>query len=296
MKFVAITGGLGNQMFIYAFCEELRSRGHKAVLFIQHSTNLKKYGHQGYELEKLFSIRPNEGVASKICVSLLMVYSHLLRLLPVKCRHKAFTLVGIQVVTVAENFIYYPEVFELRNQHELFRGTWQSQRFFEHAVEKIKQQYVFKSNLLNEKTIQLVLLMSQRESVSIHIRRGDYLSNQYANGFAGVCMPDYYAKAVEFIRNKVGEVQFYVFTDDPEWVNTNFMLDNAIYVQHNTGNNSWQDMYLMSRCKHNIIANSSFSWWGAWLNANPEKVVIAPQKWWRLFEKDDVVPENWIRL
>ncbi|MGC3976990.1 MAG: alpha-1,2-fucosyltransferase [Paludibacteraceae bacterium] len=105
-----------------------------------------------------------------------------------------------------------------------------------------------------------------------------------------------YENAVKYIKDTVGKVRFYVFSDDPEWVNTNFGLENAVYVQHNTDSDSWQDMYLMSQCKHNIIANSSFSWWGAWLNANPAKIVIAPRKWWRLFDKDDVVPSEWIRL
>ena len=116
------------------------------------------------------------------------------------------------------------------------------------------------------------------------------------NGFAGVCTPEYYEKAIAYIATKISSIQFYVFTDDPEWVNANFEIENAIYVQHNTGSDSWQDMYLMSQCKHNIIANSSFSWWGAWLNSNPSKIVIAPTKWWRLFEKDDVVPDEWIRF
>jgi hypothetical protein len=101
---------------------------------------------------------------------------------------------------------------------------------------------------------------------------------------------------MDYIQSKIESLQYYVFTDDKEWVRENFQLDNAVYVQHNTGRNSWQDMYLMSRCKHNIIANSSFSWWGAWLNTHPDKIVVAPKKWWRLFENDDVVPEIWVRM
>ena len=81
-----------------------------------------------------------------------------------------------------------------------------------------------------------------------------------------------------------------------EWVKDNLVLENAIYVDHNKGLDSWQDMYLMSQCNHNIIANSTFSWWGAWLNNNDNKVVIAPKRWWSTIEHDDVVTQTWIRM
>lgn len=297
MKYVALTGGLGNQLFIYAFCEELRARGHKTVLFIQHRTNLKKYGHQGYELEKLFAVQPYDGFLSRLQVTGLMLYSHLLRVFPPAVRPRLFAMVGVHPISVAENFIFYPKVFNSPHLNELFRGTWQSERFFANAKQKVRERYTFRRELLNEKSRRLAEQINHdNASVSIHIRRGDYLSDQYVNGFAGVCTPEYYARAIETILQRYPDAGFYVFTDDPTWVNANFPLRNACYVQHNTGTDSWQDMYLMSQCKHNIIANSSFSWWGAWLNANPDKTVIAPARWWRLFEKDNVVPEEWIRL
>jgi hypothetical protein len=296
MKFVALTGGLGNQMFIYAFCEELRARGQNASLFIQHRTNLKKYGHQGYELEKLFDVQAHNKYTSKPAVFLLMLYSQFLRIVPVRFRNLLYKLVGIHTVMVQENFIYYPEVFNFKNHNELFRGTWQSEQFFANSKADIRKRFCFKQNLLSEQTKLIAQQMQSEISVSIHIRRGDYLSNQYINGFAGVCTMEYYTKAKDHIKSQVKEPRFYIFTDDSTWVNENFKLENAVYVQHNIGSDSWQDMYLMSQCKHNIIANSSFSWWGAWLNSNPDKIVIAPQKWWRLFENDDVVPLEWIRM
>lgn len=296
MKYVALTGGLGNQLFIYAFCEELRARGHNVSLFIQHRTNLKKYGHQGYELEKLFDVKAHSNLASKQAAFLLMLFSQFLRLVPARHRTTLYKLIGIDIVMVPENFIYYPEVFKFKNRNELFRGTWQSELFFANAKNIVRKRFVFKTELLSAQTKTIANQMLSENSVSIHIRRGDYLSDQYVNGFAGVCTMEYYQKAIEHIKVQVKNPQFYVFTDDSAWVNENFKLTNAVFVQHNTGSNSWQDMYLMSQCKHNIIANSSFSWWGAWLNANPEKMVIAPKLWWRLFEKDDVVPAEWIRI
>lgn len=296
MKFVSITGGLGNQMFIYAFCLSLKNRGKNTILFIPRKRNSKGYGHQGYELEKLFNIRPYQGVLSSISGTLLSIYSHLLRFSPGRWRVKLFKLMGVHVVSVSENFIYYPYAFSFSHKHELFRGTWQSQKYFEDAVKKVRKAFIFNELLLSSESVSTAEQMNKGQSVSIHIRRGDYLSNQYADGFAGVCTQEYYSNAIAYITDRVKDFHFYVFTDDKDWVAENFKLENATYVNHNVGSDSWQDMYLMSQCKHNIIANSSFSWWGAWLNNNPEKIVLAPQKWWRLFEKDDVVPDSWVRI
>jgi len=296
MKFVTITGGLGNQLFIYSFSEALRAKGKKVALFVPHRTNSQAYGHQGYELEKLFPIKTDKGLFTGLIVGLLSVYSHLLRFFPAKFRPVLYRMIGIHVVNVDENFIYYPEVFSDKHTHELFRGTWQSELYFKDASEQVRQALVFRKELLSVMTKKIAEDMKTEQCVSIHVRRGDYLSNQYASGFAGVCIPDYYSRAIDLINSKMDSPCFYVFTDDKEWVNSNFQLKNAIYVVHNSGKDSWQDMYLMSQCHHNIIANSSFSWWGAWLNSNPDKIVIAPEKWWSLFEKDDVIPENWVRL
>ena len=91
-------------------------------------------------------------------------------------------------------------------------------------------------------------------------------------------------------------ITFFVFSDDIEWVKNNLCLSNCEYVECNVGINSWQDMFLMSQCKHNIIANSSFSWWGAWLNRNTNKIVITPSRFINLEENSDIIPDTWIRI
>jgi len=296
MKFVSLTGGLGNQLFGFAFCMELRKRGFKAVLFKPYPDKSKYYGHQGYELSKLFNVKEYDGVFSSIATFLLTIFTYIIKIIPPRLRLHLYRMIGVYTVSVDENFIYYPEVFNFEHANQLFRGTWQSQLYFQLAVTEVRNSLKFDSSILSAKTNEIERFISASNSISIHIRRGDYLSDQYANGFADVCTMEYYNKAIEYIKSKVEKTHFFVFTDDPTWVNENFQIKNATYVQHNAGSNSWQDMYLMSQCKHNIIANSSFSWWGAWLNANPDKIVIAPTKWWRLFDKDDVIPNDWIRM
>ena len=135
--------------------------------------------------------------------------------------------------------------------------------------------------------------MESRESVSIHIRRGDYLKYP----FFQVCDPPYFKRAIEFIRSEVENPFFYVFSDDLEW-SADFMKDTGAdyqIVDHNRGKDSYKDMYLMTRCHHNIIANSSFSWWGAWLVDYRDKIVVRPNGWIRGYEKD-TCPAEWVRV
>ncbi|NMD00724.1 MAG: alpha-1,2-fucosyltransferase [Bacteroidales bacterium] len=296
MKFISVTGGLGNQMFIYAFYLNIRKRGQKATLFVPYRHDSKKYGKNGFELEKIFLLHDKKKIYTRIIVNLLKIYANLLRIFPAKYKDKLYRLIGIYTVSVPENFIYYPEVFVFNHKHELYKGTWQSELYFKEAINEIKESFVFKIELLSQTTKKIAEQIQKTNSISIHIRRGDYLNSQYSNGFAEICTPDYYRKAIEYISDRIKNPTFYIFTDEIEWVSQNFIIENSVYVQHNTDKDSWQDLYLMSLCQHNIIANSSFSWWGAWLNNNPEKIVVAPSKWWKQFEHDDVVPSNWIRI
>ncbi len=211
MKLVSITGGLGNQMFIYAFCLSLRQKGQHAVLFVPFKLNAKKYGHQGYELEKLFTIQPAQSFKDEVTVFFLGIYSNLIRVFPFKYKLYLYQIIGIQIVSVTENFIYYPEVYNFRYKQELYKGTWQSELYFEDVKLEVRNSFIFNENLFSDLTKSFSREMKRCNSVSIHIRRGDYLSNEYKNGFAEVCTEEYYKKAIEFISAKIMEPFFFVF-------------------------------------------------------------------------------------
>ena len=132
------------------------------------------------------------------------------------------------------------------------------------------------------------------ESVGIHVRRGDYLNIPL---YSGICDLPYYTRAIEYIKSKSKNPKFYIFSNDMEWCKINLPVENAVFVEANTGINSIFDMILLSSCKYNIIANSSFSWWGAWLNKN-KKAVIAPTKWYNNKKRDAAVElsADWIRI
>lgn len=150
---------------------------------------------------------------------------------------------------------------------------------------------------MSEKSQHLAEKIKDQITVSVHIRRGDYLQGNNLN-YHGICGMDYYQNAIEYLQKKEKNLTFVFFSDDIERVKENFAMGSAYFVDRNVGKDAWQDMQLMSLCKHNIIANSSFSWRGAWLNANPEKIVIAPKHWFANPEltDQDIVPESWIRL
>jgi hypothetical protein len=151
---------------------------------------------------------------------------------------------------------------------------------------------------LSSYNADLVEQISKVNAVSLHVRRGDYVQNAKTNANHGVCSLDYYRAAIQNILERVEAPSFFIFSDDIPWVKEHLVLDIPCrYVDHNQGVESYNDMRLMSLCRHHIIANSSFSWWGAWLNPDPQKIVIAPQKWFANDNiVDDLFPPEWVTM
>ena len=177
-------------------------------------------------------------------------------------------------------------------------GFWQSDKYFLKYESEIRKDFSFPS-FTDRVNINLLSEIINSNSVSIHIRRGDYIQMNSAIESHPLCSIKYYQSAISKIKEIIEKPKFYFFSDDIEWVkNQFFSVENAIFVNHNKGKDSYKDMQLMANCKHNIIANSSFSWWGAWLNPNPKKIVIAPKNWFKdtSIDTSDLIPSTWIRL
>ena len=152
---------------------------------------------------------------------------------------------------------------------------------------------------IDEENQKVLDKIKSTNSISLHIRRGDYVIKKRYQEVYAECTLDYYKRGVEEITKRYENPTLFIFSDDPDWVKANLKLDyESVYVDINSGEKSYADMRLMSSCNHNVIANSSFSWWGAWLNNNPEKIVIAPEKWFKddSINQKDVIPESWIRI
>jgi hypothetical protein len=287
-----IIGGLGNQMFQYAAGRALALKSGQGLKV--DITDFSGYQlHHGFELNRLFNC--NAEIASHSDIS---------------------NILGWQTAKFAQRFLKKPQLKLLRrksfvvephyhywhglnevNGNAYLVGYWQSEKYFADYVNKIREDFTFKLPLSSENS-KIADQVLNVNAVSLHVRRGDYVSDS-KNSFIGVCSLDYYQKAIAYIKSVVDSPVLYIFSDDIDWVKTNLVLDSpSVFVSHNQGAESYNDMRLMSMCQHHIIANSSFSWWGAWLNAHPEKIVIAPKKWFASdqFDTSDLLPLSWIKI
>lgn len=286
-----IIGGLGNQMFQFAAGRALSLR-----LGVQLKLDTRDFSgyplHQGFELRKLFDsnveIASNDDLKVVLgCQKAKLAHRILKRPQLKRFRCKSYV--------IEPSFNYWVGINTLKENIYL-DGYWQSEQYFIPFADKIREDFTFKLPLSN-KNADIAEKISQVNAVSLHVRRGDYVSNK-KNAFIGICSLDYYKIAVEKIKMQVDKPVFFVFSDDVNWIKDNLVLDKtAMFVSNNQGEESYNDMRLMCLCKHNIIANSSFSWWGAWLNSNPNKIVIAPKKWFESKLHDsDLIPHAWLRF
>jgi Glycosyl transferase family 11 len=183
----------------------------------------------------------------------------------------------------------------------LIDGYWQSEKYFIAYEELIRRIFRFPTFSSADESNALLSELKQLNAVSVHVRRGDYLNSQILQ-LHGLCSLSYYQTAIAYIQAKFPDAVFCFFSDDIEWVKQELvqLTPNYRIAEGNGGTNAWKDMCLMSNCKHHIIANSSFSWWGAWLNPDAEKTVIAPKQWFNTtdayYATTDLLPDRWMKM
>ena len=193
----------------------------------------------------------------------------------------------------------YDERLTWKGKSLYLDGYWQSERYFSDVAEAVRCELSPKVPLSNSaKTIQQSIEMAATP-VSVHFRRGDYADNPQTTAVHGLCTLNYYHLAIDYVKNEEENLHLFVFSDEPEWVAENFSVDVPMTIVP-AGNPGHEDLYLMSRCRHHIIANSSFSWWGAWLNPFENKIVCAPERWFADETRNnaavDIVPGHWHRV
>jgi hypothetical protein len=177
-------------------------------------------------------------------------------------------------------------------------GYWQSECYFHNIVSILHKEFMV-NHPQQGKNAQFASISSGANSVSIHIRRGDYINNPGTNEHHGFCSPAYYSRCIEWIARHIEKPYFFVFSDDIAWAKAHLPThEHFIFVDHNTEKNAYEDLRLMSQCKHHIIANSTFSWWGAWLGSYQDKKVLAPSPWFNAAQHStaDLIPEGWILI
>lgn len=274
-----LQGGLGNQMFQYATARTLANR-HSTKVVLDHTWLVFKHPVGGatqrkYELD---------------CFKLRKTTRQLSRSLPDRLRMKFAT-------RYQEPDVRYDAGFLKQPNNTFVQGHFQTERYFSSIRAQLLEDFSWADAPKGKNKTLLNKIQLDDSSVSIHVRRGDYITNPNASQLHGLLGIAYYQSALKAIRKHVAKPNLYVFSDDPVWCKANLKFDfPTTYIAHNT--DGAEDMRLMKSCRHNIVANSSFSWWAAWLNENPQKLVVAPKRWFAKAESNTkaVVPASWLQV
>jgi hypothetical protein len=266
MKVIIFQGGLGNQIFQYEFLKSYEKYTNEKVYYVFRKG---AYSHNGLEINKYFNVNIKQAP---------FYIKYLFKILD-KFKQK-----GIIIFFTNENKELYPK------KGLFLDGYWQNKSYLKNDL------ISFKNIFLNKRNTEIKLLMQSTYSVAIHIRRGDYLLPHFQKIYGNICTLEYYKRAIDICYKQNKNCHFFIFSDDIEWSKKNFSSLNPTFIDWNTGDNSVIDLYLMSQAKINIIANSTFSFWGAYLNTN-NIITIYPKKWYNSqFEVPDIFPIHWIGI
>lgn len=295
MIYTRLISGLGNQLFQYAIGRQV-SLLNKAPLKLDisffASQSLRSYKLDVYntkaelatqvEVETLLERYSSQSLSAKV---LRRLDSHL----PKRYR---------RLFRESEWWIYEPELFQTTSPVYL-DGYWQHYKYFENLDPLIRDELTLKNSYPTGAQAIRQAIERDKGAVAVHVRRGDYITDTNANAFMGVIPISYYQQAMAYITARVPNVHFYFFSDEPAWVRQHLLSGSNMSVVEVENGTDYLDLDLMSKCAHNIIANSSFSWWGAFLNRNPDKLIVAPRQWVvpnEVNQKIELVPPSWVKL
>jgi len=292
MIIIRLIGGLGNQMFQYALGRSISIK--RQIPFALDISQFDEYKLRTYRLSS-FNIVENFASKDQISDIRLNLASRLrlkLKRLHILPDYK----LNYIIEEYKKYYTYDPNIFSI-DENAYLEGYWQSEKYFQEIKNIIQDDFTIKNDL-DKTTKNTLRLIQNSDSVNLHIRRGDYVTNPIFNKVHGTCSLDYYYKAIDLIASNVKKPHFFIFSDDIQWVKQNVDIDYPTNYVSDAQNEDYIDLTLMSHCQHHIIANSSFSWWGAWLAKNPDKIVCAPSRWVNdcTINLDDFLPDNWIRL
>lgn len=282
-----LMGGLGNQMFAYAAARSLALSRNLDVVYDFDCP----YKHITYKYElDIFNLVPSWREATGNELRRVKPKRGLIR--------RLYLLLGQNpapfFIKETKEFTFNEDLYTCKDPAYL-SGFWQAHGYVQRCENQIRQEFTFrnKPDAINQ---ELMDKMQSCQAVAIHIRRGDYVNVPSTQAIHGACSPAYYHAAMQWIETQIAQPRYFVFSNDLAWVKENITIGgDPVYVDHNKGPLSFEDVRLMSNCKHAIIANSSFSWWGAWLIPFTEKIIVAPQRWMAdpSIDTRDLIPPGW---
>lgn len=287
MIITRLQGGLGNQMFQYAAGLRLATARHTQLKL--DLTLLDARGSRTPRTYELHRFRISAERATPEETEALLAKRPLAARISRRLDRRA---------AARERHFHYDAAVARLPDGTCLQGYWQSERYFGDVAARVREEFSFE-RAPSGRNAELAREIAGRAAVSVHVRRGDYAADATTRAFHGLCPIDYYHRAAAYVSERVCNPIFVLFSDDPEWTRTHLEVGgDAIVVEHNGPHDGPEDLRLMSLCRHHVIANSTFSWWGAWLNPDPEKIVIAPERWFADRDHDtrDLLPDRWVRL
>lgn len=291
---VRMRGGLGNQLFQWAFARSISSRL-KTSYLIDWAPFSPEFKVHKYSLDH-FAIKVPLATNTNM-FGFVWVGRHY-KFFNTFYRLMRFRRILMPFYYPERTFAFDPVAFS-KTGTTYFDGFWQTEKYFKDIVDEIRAELTLVKPLsLYSKKIEEKILKTPN-AISLHVRRADLVHNPIMTAFHGYCSPEFYAAAIERIVKDVPSPHFFIFSDDYEWVVEHFKsLPYPYTCIKNGADKNYEDLYLMSKCRHHIISNSSFGWWGAWLNPRKDKIVIAPSKWFVTTKNDtrDLLPEDWIKI
>jgi hypothetical protein len=293
MVIVKLIGGLGNQLFQYAAGRRLAHRLN--VPFKLDVSPFETYTLRSYKLSH-FSVIEEFASKSEIAGFEPFYHSKKRRVINALCKY---------VAPARRKLVFTESTLEPVKQEILsevggfyLSGYWQSEKYFVDIENILRAEFRLKERM-SQQSLRMADEILRCNSVCMHVRRGDYVSNPKVNSIHGVCEREYYYRCADRIAATEPDPRIFIFSDDMGWVIENLRLPyKTTHVTHNGAERDYEDLHLMSLCKHHVIANSSFSWWGAWLARRPGQIVIAPTRWFRspAINTSDLTPKEWIRI
>lgn len=283
MIIINLKGGLGNQMFQYAF-----GRAFSIKNDVEVKLDISGYPLQSIRSYRLSAFNIKESIARDDEVR---EYKY-----PFGIFSKGWRFFNQRILRDFK-MDYEPKLLEYI-EHGYIDGFFQSEKYFLKIKEILLREFTLLEPLSPEAAKSAEKIKGTSLSVSLHVRRGDYASDPVIRMRLGLCPLEYYTEASEMISSGFPEATFFIFSDDIEWTKENLHIPYPVVYVSSPEIKDYEELHLMSLCHHNIIANSSFSWWGAWLNLNPNKIVIAPKKWTNAIPDDhpNIIPESWTRI
>jgi len=286
MIIVKLSGGLGNQMFQYALGKSVSIKTEQELKF-----DISFYSEQKFRKLELVNFIGQINIAGKEEIGKTLFPKNIF-LKTASCLFKQAWKLSKNYIKEKKSFNFQEDIF-LKKESCFFDGYWQNPKYFDDIREVLTKEMSIKNDSLDDYSKEVLDNMEKTNAVSIHIRAGDYLNIPEVRD---ICSRDYYLKAISMIKEKVINPTFFVFCEDENY-SSQILPTNLEYIFVNTNvEKPYMDLFLMTKCKHNIIANSSFSWWGGWLNKNSEKLVICPRIWHNKYKEADIIPVAWTKI